>query len=115
MTDVRDTGIGIKKKDLQKLFRFFGKVESSKSLNKGGMGLGLTISKMILSQMGGTIECSSIEGKGSTFRFSLPVLDDSSPAQVSRKRQESSRLLRLSNTQILEEDKSSHRLTMNLQ
>ena len=78
ITEVSDTGIGIKKKDLQKLFRFFGKVESSKSLNKGGMGLGLTISKMILSQMGGGIECSSVEGKGSSFKFFLPVLDISS-------------------------------------
>ena len=45
---VRDTGIGIKPEDLAKLFHFFGQVSSSKSINKSGMGLGLTISKMII-------------------------------------------------------------------
>lgn len=45
---VRDTGIGIKPEDLVKLFHFFGQVSSSKSINKSGMGLGLTISKMII-------------------------------------------------------------------
>jgi signal transduction histidine kinase len=45
---VEDTGIGIKTEDLCKLFRFFGQVSSTKSINKSGMGLGLTISKMII-------------------------------------------------------------------
>lgn len=46
--DVSDTGIGIGTEDIQKLFQFFGKLESSKKVNKGGMGLGLTISRMII-------------------------------------------------------------------
>jgi signal transduction histidine kinase len=45
---VSDTGIGIAPEDIQKLFLFFGKLESSKKVNKGGMGLGLTISRMII-------------------------------------------------------------------
>lgn len=48
ITSVVDSGIGIKDEDIQKLFRFFGKIDDVKKLNKGGMGLGLTISKMIL-------------------------------------------------------------------
>jgi len=45
---VEDTGIGIKQEDLNRLFKFFGQVSNSKHINRGGMGLGLTISKMIL-------------------------------------------------------------------
>ena len=45
---VKDSGIGIKVEDLTKLFKFFGYASSSKNINKGGMGLGLTISKMII-------------------------------------------------------------------
>ena len=45
---VRDSGIGIKDEDIDKLFRFFGMLSSSKDINRGGMGLGLTISKLII-------------------------------------------------------------------
>jgi signal transduction histidine kinase len=45
---VEDTGIGIKEDDLHRLFRFFGQITKSKNINRGGMGLGLTLSKMIL-------------------------------------------------------------------
>ena len=56
---VQDTGIGIKPEDLAKLFQFFGQVSSSKNINKSGMGLGLTISKMIIQQLGGEIDVTS--------------------------------------------------------
>ena len=46
--DVEDTGLGIKQKDLDKLFRFFRCLTKTKDINRGGMGLGLTISKMII-------------------------------------------------------------------
>jgi signal transduction histidine kinase len=48
ITMVKDTGIGMKPDEIQKLFRFFGRLTSSNKLNKGGMGFGLTISKMIV-------------------------------------------------------------------
>jgi signal transduction histidine kinase len=70
---VRDTGVGIKEEDLGKLFRFFGQASSSKDINRGGMGLGLTISKMIIQQMGGGIDVQSEFGKGSNFFFSIPM------------------------------------------
>lgn len=72
-TQITDTGIGISKDDLKKLFTFFGKIDASKNINRGGMGLGLTISKMILQQLNGDINCSSVFGKGSKFTFSFPV------------------------------------------
>ena len=70
---VLDTGIGIKPEDLAKLFQFFSQVSSSKNINKSGMGLGLTISKMIIQQLGGEIEVKSEPGVGSTFFFSIPL------------------------------------------
>ena len=47
-TKISDTGIGIKQEDLSRLFKFFGCVVKTKNINSGGMGLGLTISKMIV-------------------------------------------------------------------
>ncbi len=48
MTEVSDTGIGIKEEDIEKLFRFFGKISKTSKVNPTGMGFGLTISKMIV-------------------------------------------------------------------
>ncbi len=53
VSSVSDTGIGIKRDDLNRLFMFFGCISKSKDINRGGMGLGLTISKMILQQLDG--------------------------------------------------------------
>ena len=71
--DVTDSGLGIKEEDLDKLFKFFGCLQRTKDVNRGGMGLGLTISKMIIQQLGGTISASSIFGEGSKFQFSIPI------------------------------------------
>jgi signal transduction histidine kinase len=45
----------------------------SKNVNRGGMGLGLTISKMIIQELGGEISVQSEFGKGSTFTFTIPL------------------------------------------
>ncbi|TNV85002.1 hypothetical protein FGO68_gene2455 [Halteria grandinella] len=72
-TSVKDSGIGIQDDDLLKLFKFFGKLSKSKDINRGGMGLGLTISKMIILQLGGEIDVHSQPSQGSTFSFVLPI------------------------------------------
>jgi signal transduction histidine kinase len=69
--NVEDTGIGIKYQDLSKLFKLFGKLEDKDKLNKGGCGLGLSICKSIVQQLGGKIEVQSIEGFGSSFSFNI--------------------------------------------
>lgn len=61
--------MGIKEEDLPKLFKLFGFLESSKSLNTKGIGLGLHISKRITRMFNGDITCSSVYGKGSNFIF----------------------------------------------
>ena len=72
-TDVEDSGIGISRDDLEKLFKFFGTLTKSRDINRGGMGLGLTISKMILQQQNGDISVKSEPNKGSIFTFRLPI------------------------------------------
>ncbi len=67
-----DTGRGIKKEDLEKLFVSFQQVDSKRNRNVEGTGLGLAISKKLVEAMGGTIGVSSEYGKGSDFWFSVP-------------------------------------------
>ena len=73
ITSVEDTGIGMTSEDLVKLFKFFGQISKTKDINRAGMGLGLTISKMIIRQLGGEIAVTSEPDLGSKFTFSIPV------------------------------------------
>lgn len=74
---VEDSGIGIQPNDLNKLFKFFGCLAASKTINQCGMGLGLTISKMIIHQLGGQISVTSLPGQGSNFTFTIPLKENS--------------------------------------
>ncbi|MFH1800495.1 MAG: ATP-binding protein [Candidatus Omnitrophota bacterium] len=80
---VRDNGPGIAKKDFQKLFEKFSRIESKAMQGVSGTGLGLTIAKEIVELHGGKIWVESQEGKGSYFVFELPVKarSDNPPSQ----------------------------------
>ena len=69
---IQDTGIGIPKDDLSRLFQPFVQVDSSATRNFGGTGLGLSISKKLAEMMHGQIGIDSVPGKGSTFWFVIP-------------------------------------------
>lgn len=75
---VQDTGIGIKKEDMQKLFREFQQVDSKRNRNIEGTGLGLAIANRIITLMGGEIHVESEYEKGSRFSFWIPqkIFDD---------------------------------------
>jgi signal transduction histidine kinase len=68
---VIDTGIGIRKSDISKLFRSFGQLNQSYTTNYKGTGLGLVICKQICKLMKGEIWVKSEYGKGSTFSFTF--------------------------------------------
>lgn len=68
---VEDTGIGIKKEDIDKIFNSFTQADGSISRKFGGTGLGLTISKKIVEMCDGEIKVESTVGKGSRFSFDM--------------------------------------------
>ncbi len=70
---VVDTGIGIRKEDMDKLFVSFQQVDSKRNRSVEGTGLGLAISQKLVQAMGGEIGVNSEYGKGSDFWFNIPV------------------------------------------
>jgi signal transduction histidine kinase/CHASE3 domain sensor protein len=70
---VTDTGPGIPAGEQQKIFEEFHQVDSSSTRKKGGTGLGLAISKRIVELHGGRIWVESEPGRGSSFRFVIPI------------------------------------------
>jgi signal transduction histidine kinase/DNA-binding response OmpR family regulator/HAMP domain-containing protein len=68
---VRDTGIGIARDSMDRLFKSFSQVDASTTRRYGGSGLGLAISKSLAMLMGGDISVESVEGKGAKFSFTI--------------------------------------------
>ncbi|MCK4407447.1 MAG: PAS domain-containing sensor histidine kinase, partial [Bacteroidales bacterium] len=79
---INDTGCGIKKENLNKIFDPF---YTTKPAGKG-TGLGLSISYGIIQQHGGYIECESEEGKGTTFNIFLPNKNNNSEKPTEKER-----------------------------
>ena len=69
---VKDTGIGMKKAQLQKIFEEFSQASEDTTSKFGGTGLGLTITKTLIEMMGGSVDVASEEGVGSAFTLRIP-------------------------------------------
>ena len=78
---VADTGPGISTRDLGRIFEEFEQADSSSTRRHGGAGLGLAISRRIVTAMGGTIGVDSELGTGSTFQFEIPADVVKEPAE----------------------------------
>ncbi len=68
---VKDTGIGIKEKDIPKLFKAFQRMDSTVRSKEDRTGLGLAITYRLIEMMGGKLEVQSVYGKGSAFSFKI--------------------------------------------
>jgi PAS domain S-box-containing protein len=73
MIQVKDTGIGVAKDKLQKIFESFTQADNSTTRKYGGTGLGLAISKSLAELMHGTLTVESEAGRGSSFTLLLPL------------------------------------------
>lgn len=69
--EVKDTGIGIKQEDIDKLFSRFERIEEERNKDIEGTGLGMSIVRALLELMGTELEVESVYGEGSTFRFAV--------------------------------------------
>jgi signal transduction histidine kinase len=85
---VADTGIGIPPDQVEKVFTRFHQVDTSTTRRFGGVGLGLAIVKSIVEAHGSTIAVDTEPGRGSVFRFSLPVLEKQDAAVRDDRREE---------------------------
>jgi len=79
LIDVRDHGVGIPAKEIDRIFERFYRVDRARSRETGGTGLGLSIARHIAQNHGGDILVHSVEGVGSTFTLTLP--DHREPSQ----------------------------------
>jgi signal transduction histidine kinase len=73
LIDIKDEGIGIPPENLEQIFQNFYQVDNNLTRSRNGMGLGLTITKILLESIGGSVSVESAPNRGSVFTLSFPV------------------------------------------
>ena len=81
---IRDTGIGMTKAQVDRVFQAFNQADTSTTRKFGGTGLGLTISRRLVQLMKGAIDVKSALGAGSTFKVALPLRVVTAPSGIRR-------------------------------
>ncbi|NLP50388.1 cell wall metabolism sensor histidine kinase WalK [Bacillus sp. RO1] len=76
LVSISDQGVGIPKSDINKIFERFYRVDKARTRMLGGTGLGLAIAKEMIQAHDGDIWASSVEGKGTTIYFTLPISEE---------------------------------------
>ena len=84
---IRDSGIGMSREDLEKIFNSLGQLDSKRNREEGGIGLGLSITQALIRSMGGFLTLESQPGIGTEFQFSIPqkVLDEEPIVSIKNK------------------------------
>jgi signal transduction histidine kinase/CheY-like chemotaxis protein len=109
---VSDSGPGIARDDLDRLFIAFQQLDGSSSRQYGGAGLGLAISKRLTELMGGAVTVESTPGQGSTFRFTIVGEPASAPSGAREATTEPRASSRASLRVLLAEDEAINRLVV---
>jgi signal transduction histidine kinase len=91
MIEVRDTGIGISKESLTRLFQDYNQAENDTSRTYGGTGLGLALTRRFCHLMGGTIVVESEIGQGSSFKIQIPATTRKAVSPIARANVEAER------------------------
>ena len=85
-TSVIDSGVGIRKEDQNKLFKEFSQVDSSYTKKNDGTGLGLALCLKLSNLMGGTAWVESEYGEGSTFQFTIKVVESNNQEKIKKEK-----------------------------
>ena len=87
IVNIKDSGIGMSREDMEKIFSSFSQLDAKRSREEGGIGLGLAITQALVRSMGGFLTVESEPGKGTEFQFTIPqkVLDETPIVSVRNK------------------------------
>lgn len=87
MVSIRDSGIGMSRSEIERVFTSYGQVDANRSREEGGVGLGLAIAQALIRRMGGFITVESEPGAGTKFLFTVPqkLLDETPIVSVRNK------------------------------
>lgn len=113
--EIRDTGIGIKKEDLESIFDVFQRVDLSTNSTTEGTGLGLAITKGFIDLMGGTMEVESEYGVGTVFKvsFDQEIVEIEKPKRIGdEKSVDQKKSLHIKNARILAVDDTALNLKL---
>ncbi|MDR3088883.1 MAG: response regulator [Desulfobulbaceae bacterium] len=108
---VRDTGVGIEKGNLDRIFGNFERIENEETHRIGGSGLGLPITRQLVEMMGGHMSVASRPGEGSTFTAHLPLVEGD-PEKIVARRKDFRRVLADKGVKVLVVDDSEINLAV---